>query len=109
MKHYAQNTPEALACRADHIGDFGPVSDYIPDSEDYRAVQVYFRHVDAEFSWRGECFYGRAGEVIGVVLGGDDPDFVPEVLDREGARDRFGDHFVTWCEDSRTEALEYGK
>ncbi len=104
-RHFRTMTVEALSYRADRTDDMGCVADWI-GGEDYRSVRVFYV-VDGSYGTSDGVFYrdDASAEVIGVVLGGDDPSFHPTVLDREGARDLFGDAWVTTREEFETERL----
>lgn len=49
-----------------------------------------------------------AGELIGVIIGGDDPSWPGEVLDRDQAFDFFGADWVYRIEADRSEQLQQG-
>ena len=96
----------ALANRADHIEHVGSVADIL-GGEDHRSVAVFYEHQPADFiDERLTCFIALAAEVIGVVIGGDDPSFAAEVLDRGQAQDRFGSDLVARWEEIATEGLQ---
>ena len=106
MKHTRDWTTQALANRADSIARPGSVSD-VMGGEDHRDVAVFFAHELADFiDERCTCFVALSAEIIGVVIGGDDPDFPADVLDREQARDTFGDDLVARWEAIETEKLQ---
>lgn len=107
MKHDRISwTVQALANRADHIEHVGSVADIL-GGEDYRDVAIYYAHDMADFiDERLTCFIALAAEVIGVVIGGDDPSFPAEVLDRSQAQDRFGSEWVARWEEIQTEKLQ---
>lgn len=106
MKHQRDWTVQALANRADQIERIGSVADIL-GGEDHRSVAVYYAHDRADFiDERLTCFIALAAEVIGVVIGGDDPSFAAEVLDRGQAQDRFGSDLVARWEEIATEGLQ---
>lgn len=108
MKHDRISwTVQALANRADQIEHVGTMADILGGDEDYRDVAIYYAHDMADFiDERLTCFIALAAEVIGVVIGGDDPSFPAEVLSRSEAQDRFGSEWVSRCEDRATEGLQ---
>lgn len=107
MKHQRDWTTQALANRADQIERVGTMADITGGDEDYREVAVYYSHELADFiDERMTCFIAGAAEVIGVVIGGDDPSFPAEVLDRSQAQDRFGSEWVSRCEERATDGLQ---
>jgi len=107
MKHDRIDwTTQALANRSDSIARPGSVSD-VMGGDDHRSVAVFYEHQPADFiDERHVCSVCPAAEVIGVVIGGDDPDFPADVLDREQARDTFGDDLVARWEAIETEKLQ---
>jgi hypothetical protein len=106
MKHYRSNTPEALAYTAHRMDELDSVADILGRGEDHRSVTVYYEHHDMLDTDDGAFPMAESyARIIGVVLGGDDPGFMPEVLDRDGARDLFGDAWVQSAEDDATERL----
>ncbi|MFP5510779.1 MAG: hypothetical protein ACLGIP_16730 [Alphaproteobacteria bacterium] len=108
MKHDRISwTVQALANRADQIEHVGTMADITGGDEDYREVAVYYSHELADFiDERMTCFIAGAAEVIGVVIGGDDPSFPAEVLDRSQAQDRLGSEWVARWEEIQTEKLQ---
>lgn len=109
MKHHLSFTPDALAYRADHVEDCDTVAD-IMGGEDYRNVQAFFINGESDF----DCGLDDserlpAGELIGLVIGGDDPHFPGEVLDRDQACDLFGYSWVAEREASRSYDLQMGE
>lgn len=106
MKHTRDWTVQALANRADQIEHVGSVADIL-GGDDHRSVAVYYAHESGSFLGGSDGYWtGTAAEVIGVVIGGDDPSFRAEVLDREQARDLFGDDLVARWEAIETENLQ---
>lgn len=106
MKHTRDWTVQALANRADQIEHPGSVADIL-GGEDHRSVAIYYAHDMADFIDAAlTCFVALAAEVIGVVIGGDDPTFAAEVLDRGQAQDRFGSDLVARWEELATEGLQ---
>ncbi len=105
-RHFRSMTPEALSRRADRIEALDCVADHLGGT-DTRGVSVYYEHHGMRWTSDG-VFPGpdSYAEVIGVVLGGEDtPTIEWETLDREGARDRFGDAWVTEREEIESERL----
>jgi hypothetical protein len=105
MKHHRTMTPEALSYRADGIARLDGVAEYI-DGDDYRTVTAYFEY-DGQIGTPDGNFYtdDASAEIIGVTLGEDDPAFAPTVLDRDGAREMFGDDVVAMWEAMQQEKL----
>lgn len=98
-------TAQALANRADSIQRIGSVSD-VMGGEDHREVAVYFEHTGLNWTEDGNFQTDEtSADVIGVVIGWDDPAFPAEVLDRGQAQDRFGSDLVAWWEEIETEKL----
>lgn len=106
MKHDRISwTVQALANRADQIERIGSVADIL-GGDDHRSVAVFYEHDRADFIDEAlTCFVAAAAEVIGVVIGGNDPTFPAEVLDRGQAQDRFGSDLVARWEEIATEKL----
>lgn len=109
MKHHRSHTPEAIAMRADHVSDLGTVAD-IMGGEDHRNVCAYFINSEADF----DCGLDGserlpAGELIGIIIGGDDPSWPVEVLDRDQAFDMFGVEWVYGIEADRSNQLQSGE
>lgn len=103
---YKSMTPEALASRANEVIDYGSVHSILGKGDDHRDVQVFIEHFDMRWTDDGDLATDESyAEIIGVVIGGYDPHFKPDVLDRNGARDLFGDDFVLGVEETATEKL----
>ena len=95
MKHYKEMTPEAFAYRANAFRDCDTVAIILGKGDDHRSVTLYFEYANLDHSGDGSAFDGRSdARLIGVTLGEDDPHFKPEVLDRDGAWEMFGQKFV---------------
>ena len=91
MKHLPEMTFKALSARADEVDVSNTVADYL-GGEDYREISVF---IEVEQSCSG---YGRdtvyrdeSKRIIGVALCDlDDPQADIEILDRDAAREMFG-------------------
>lgn len=107
MKHDRVSwTIQALTNRSDAIEHPGSVADIL-GGEDHRSVAVYYAHESGSFLGGVEGYWtGTAAEVIGVVIGGDDPHFPGEVLSRGQAQEMFGHDWVSAREISQTEGME---
>lgn len=105
MKHIRQHSVDALTFRADRIQELDTVADMI-GGDDHRSVSVYYVHDGVDWTEDGGFPTQDAfAEVLGVVIGGDDPSFPAEVLDRAQAQDFFGHDRITQWEFRATEAL----
>ena len=109
MKHYRSMTPDALCLRADHVEDLDSLA-HILGGDDHRSVQAFYIDTEADF----DCGLDDserlpAGELIGIVIGGDDPSWPGEVLDRDQACDLFGAGWVDDREAARSYYLQVGK
>ena len=105
-RHYRAHTPEALALRADHVEDLVSLA-HIHGVDDHRIVQAFFIDTEADFDC-GLVDSERlaAGELIGIIIGGDDPHFAGEVLDRDQAFDLFGADWIHGLEAARSYDLQ---
>jgi hypothetical protein len=104
--HTKSMTPEALSQRADGIARLDGVAEYI-GGDDYRTVTAYFEYYGQIWTPDGNFYTDDASaEIIGVTLGEDDPAFAPTVLDRDGAREMFGDDVVAEWEFLQMEKME---
>ena len=107
MKHDRVSwTITALTNRSDAIEHPGTVADIL-GGDDHRDVAVHYAHESGSFLGGVEGYWtGTAAEVIGVVIGGDDPHFPGEVLSRSQAQEVFGHDWIRGCEDRATEGLQ---
>ena len=105
-RHYQAHTFEALAFRADHVEDLDSLA-HILGGDDHRSVQAFYIDTEADFDFGlDDSERLPAGELIGIVIGGDDPHFAGEVLDRDQACDLFGAGWVDDREAARSYYLQ---
>lgn len=95
MKHFPEMTFKALSARADEVQISNTVADYL-GGEDYREISV-FLELEQSCDMRGghNTMKTEAKRIIGVALCDlDDPQAEIEILDRDAAREMFGQAWV---------------
>lgn len=95
MKHFPEMTFKALSARADEVQISNTVADYL-GGEDYREISVFLElEQSCDMRYGENIMKTEAKRIIGVALCDlDDPQAEIEILDRDAAREVFGQAWV---------------